>query len=202
MSASPPLPSPAQANGGDGLVFGFAQFRLARRRLAWPVGWLAALATILVVSPLHGQVFPKFANYVVDEANIIPAGTERELDRKLADLQRQTRHQLAVVTVPSLQGYAINDFSVRLARAWGIGRRKYDDGVLLLVAPAEHQVGIEVGYGLEAALTDPRCAEIIRSRILPHFKRGDFPRGVSAGAGAIMDRLKSAVPLESAGVIG
>ena len=164
-----------------------------RRGLIWT--FLAALFA-LIATPAFAQGFPKFSNFVVDQANILPPAAEARLNRELADLQRQTRHQLAIATVPDLQGYAIEDYSLRLARAWGVGRRHYDDGVLLLVAPRERKVRIEVGYGLEATLTDPRCATIIRDRILPRFRERDLPGGVSAGADAIVALLKAAAPLE------
>jgi len=128
--------------------------------------------------------------------NIIPAEAEQRLDRKPSDLQRRTRHQFAIVTISSLQGYNISDYANRLGRSWGVGRRHYDDGVLMVVAPNEHRVRIEVGYGLEATLTDPRCAEIIRDQILPRFKLQDFPGGITAAADAIIARLASAAPLE------
>ena len=161
---------------------------------------LAVLAILLLLLPAAAwaQTFPKFTNFVVDQADIIPPKAEAQLDRKPGELQRRTHHQLAIVTVSSLQGYDINDYSIRLARNWGVGRRHYDDGVLLIVAPNEHRVRIEVGYGLEATLTDPRCAEIVRDLILPRFKADDMPGGIAAGADAIIARLNSAAPLEKA----
>jgi len=162
----------------------------------WRQGLLALLLALLFPTAASAQAFPKFTNFVVDQANILPAEAERRLDHKLADLQRRTRHQLAIVTVSSLQGYEINDYANRLGRTWGVGRRHYDDGVLMVVAPNEHRVRIEVGYGLEATLTDPRCAEIIRDKILPRFKLQDLPGGITAGADAIIARLNGAAPLE------
>lgn len=164
----------------------------------WRQGLLALLLATVSAGAAPAQTFPKFTNFVVDQAEIVPESAERALDRKLADLQRRTRHHLAIATVSSLQGYAINDYSIRLARKWGLGRRHFDDGVLLLVAPNEHRVRIEVGYGLEATLTDPRCAEIIRTLILPRFKRQDYPGGIAAGTDAIIARLNAAAPLEKA----
>lgn len=162
----------------------------------WRQALLAVLLAILFPAAASTQTFPKFTNFVVDQANIIPARTERRLDEKLSDLRHRTRHQLAIVTVSSLQGYDINDYANRLGRTWGVGRRHYDDGVLMVIAPNEHKVRIEVGYGLEATLTDPRCAEIIRDQILPRFKLQDFPGGITAAADAIIARLASAAPLE------
>ena len=171
---------------------------LRPRRELWWQGVLALLLAIQFPAVATAQTFPKFTNFVVDQAGIIPDAAEHSLDRKLSDLQRRTRHQLAIVTVSSLQGYEIADYSNRLGRTWGVGRRHFDDGVLLVVAPREHRVRIEVGYGLEATLTDPRCAEIIRNLILPHFKRQDFPGGIAAGTDAIIARLNVAAPLEKA----
>jgi len=159
---------------------------------------LVALALFvgLFARPAAAQTFPKFTNFVVDQADILPTAAEARLNAKLADVQRRTDHQLAIVTVSSLQGYSINDYTLRLARTWGVGRRHYDDGVVLLVAPKEHKVRIGVGYGLEATLTDPRCAEIIRDRIVPRFRLNDLPGGIEAGADAIVARLSAAAPLE------
>ena len=170
----------------------------------WRQGLLALLLALLfpaaaaaaAAAAASAQTFPKFTNFVVDQANIIPAEAERQLDHKLAGLQRRTRHQLAIVTVQSLQGYDISNYANHLGRTWGVGRRHYDDGVLMVVAPNEHKVRIEVGYGVEATLTDPRCAEIIRDQVLPRFKLQDFPGGINAGADAIIARLDRAAPLE------
>jgi uncharacterized protein len=160
---------------------------------------LLMLAALLAPVTAHAQSFPKFTAFVVDQANIIPSADEARLNLTLADLQQRTRHQLVIATVPSLQGFAINDYSLRLAREWGIGRKRYNDGVLILVAPNERKVRIEVGYRLEATLTDPRCAAIIQDMMLPLFRRGDFSGGIAAGTRVIIARLNSAAPLEIAG---
>ena len=167
-------------------------------RNLWWQGLVALIIATWLPVAAPAQVFPKFTNFVVDQAGIIPPDDERRLDRQLADLQRRTHHQLAVVTISSLQGHDIADYSNRLGRTWGVGRRHYDDGVLLVVAPREHRVRIEVGYGLEATLTDPRCAEIIRNSILPRFRRQDLPGGITAGTDAIIAWLNKAAPLERA----
>ncbi|WP_404711631.1 TPM domain-containing protein [Sphingomonas sp. MMS24-J13] len=172
--------------------FGRDALKRAIRALSW------ALALFVTV-PASAQSFPTFTNFVVDQANILPSGDEARLDHALANLQKRTRHQLAVVTVSSLQGLPINDYSLRLFRTSGVGRKHYDDGVVILVAPKDHKVRIEVGYGLEATLTDPRCAAIIRDLMLPAFTKGNFAGGINAGANAIIARLNAAAPLETAG---
>lgn len=169
----------------------------AHLRHGWTMWRQAMLALLLLVLlPATAQAdpaFPKFTNFVVDQAEVIPKGAEHQLNQKLATLQRRTQHQLVVATVASLQGYPINEFSLKLANSWGVGRRGYDDGVLLLVAPGERRVRIEVGYGLETTLTDLRCAAIIRDQILPRFRAGDISGGISAGADAIVARLDRVV---------
>jgi uncharacterized protein len=161
---------------------------------------VAVLALLAILTPVAApaQTFPKFTNFVVDQADIIPPAIESRLDRELGDLQRRTRHQLAIVTVNSLQGFKVEDYSLRLARTWAVGRKHYDDGVVILVAPNERKVRIEVGYGLEATLTDPRCAVIVHTVMLPAFTNGDYARGIVAGAHAIIARLNTAAPLEMA----
>jgi len=160
---------------------------------------LLALLVLLFPAAAPAQTFPQFTNFVVDRANIIPAATEAQLNRTLLALQHRTRHQLAIATVPSLEGHPIVEYSVGLARRWGVGRAHYDDGVLILVAPNERKARIEVGYGLEATLTDPRCAEIMRNLMVPAFARGDYAGGIVAGVRAVIARLDAAAPLETAG---
>lgn len=104
-------------------------------------------------------------------------------------LEAKTHHQFVVVTVPTLNGEAIEIFGVRLGRTWEIGRQNFDDGALLIVAPNERKVRIEVGYGLEQALNDPVCADIIANRILPNFRAGDMSQGIENGAQAIVAKL-------------
>jgi uncharacterized protein len=157
------------------------------------------LALLAPVAPTPAQTFPKFSSYVVDQANIIPPDEEARLTALLGDFERRTKHQLAIATVPSLQGLPIDTYSLRLARKWGVGRKVHNDGVILLVAPQERKVRIEVGYGLERTLTDQRCAVIIRDRIIPSFKAGNFPAGITAGARAIIARLDVAPTPKMAG---
>lgn len=108
---------------------------------------------------------------------------------KLEKLEAATHHQMVVVTVASLNGRDIADYAKDLGNAWGIGRKGYDDGVMILVAPNEHQVRIAVGYGLEKQLTDILCQQIINVQMLPRFRDGNLPGGIEAGTDALIARL-------------
>jgi uncharacterized protein len=126
---------------------------------------------------------------VVDAANLLTAQDRAGLDSRLATHEQQSGNQLVVVTVPSLDGETIEDYGVGLGRAWGIGRAGEDDGVLLIVAPNEREVRIEVGYGLEGTLTDALSSQIIQDEILPRFRSGDVSGGIVAGTDAILAAL-------------
>src|SRR3546814_11267487 len=104
----------------------------------------------------------------------------------LASHEQATSNQLVVVTLPSLQGTAIDDFGYQLGRHWGIGQQGRDNGALLIVAPSERAVRIEVGYGLEGDLPDATAHAIIANEILPAFRQGDYPGGIAAGVDAII----------------
>ncbi|BCJ89497.1 hypothetical protein IZ6_02320 [Terrihabitans soli] len=150
----------------------------------------AFLSVLALAVPAGAQTFPELTSRVVDNANIIDIPTEAEIDKKLADLETKTTKQLVVVTVPSLQGYEIEDYGYRLGRHWGIGQEKKNNGALLIVAPNERKVRIEVGYGLEGDLTDAISSLIIQNAILPRFRAGDFPGGISRGVDDIVQVLE------------
>lgn len=130
------------------------------------------------------------AGRVTDGAEILEPAAEAKLSGKLETLERATGRQLVVVTVPTLGGRDIAAFTRDLGNAWGIGREKEDDGVILLVAPNERQVRIAVGHGLEGTLTDDICSQIIESEMLPHFRRSDLRGGIEAGVDALVSRLQ------------
>ncbi|MPZ09465.1 MAG: methanol dehydrogenase [Kiloniellaceae bacterium] len=130
--------------------------------------------------------FPPLTGRVVDNADLLSAEEERRLTEQLASLEQGTSSQLVVVTLPSLQGTAIEDFGYQLGRHWGIGQLGRDNGVLLIVAPNERKVRIEVGYGLEGDLPDATAKIIIENEILPSFRAGDYPRGIADGVDAII----------------
>lgn len=151
------------------------------------VGWL----TVAPPTAAQGDLrFPALTGRVVDEANLLEPATEAEIAAQLEQLQRDTSDQLVVVTVNSLQGREIEDYGFQLGRAWGIGQSETDNGVLLIVAPNERKVRIEVGYGLEPILTDALSAVIIHEQILPAFREGGYERGIRNGVNAIAEQLR------------
>lgn len=145
-----------------------------------------AAATNTVAQP----AFPALTGRVVDEARLLSEVKEAEITTKLEALEAATGDQLVVVTVNSLQDYEIEDYGYQLGRAWGIGAAESDSGVLLIVAPNERKVRIEVGYGLEPVLTDALSNQIIQSDILPPFREGGYERGITAGVDAIDTQLR------------
>ena len=133
--------------------------------------------------------FPPLTGRVVDAAHILPPATVAALTDKLAALESSTGTQLVVATIPALNDVPIEDYGYQLGRAWGIGQKGKNTGAILIVAPADHKVRIEVGYGLEPVLTDALSETIIQEKILPAFRTGDFAGGVTAGTDAIVAQL-------------
>jgi len=151
---------------------------------------LLLLLLILASSALASQPkFPPLTGRVVDDAGVLSASTQSQLTDMLAAHEAATGEQVVVVTLDSLQGYTIEDYGYQLGRYWGIGQKGKNTGAILIVAPKEHKVRIEVGYGLEGTLTDAISATIIQNYILPSFKRGDFDAGVMAGTKSILSVL-------------
>ncbi|KQM47162.1 methanol dehydrogenase [Sphingomonas sp. Leaf208] len=148
-----------------------------------------AFAVLLGSGAATAQTFPKFTGFVVDTANVIPPDQEAALTKRLDDLQKTTGNQLVVATVPDLEGYPIEDYGNRLIRSWGVGLKDANNGAILLVAPNDRKVRIEVGYGLEPVLTDAFSSVVINQQILPRFKAGDIPGGIVAGTNAVADQL-------------
>lgn len=133
--------------------------------------------------------FPPLTGRVVDNANILSPEAEAKLTTELATLETQTGRQLVVATLPDLQGYEIEDYGYQLLRTWGVGSKERDDGAILIVAPSERKVRVEVGYGLEPVLTDALSSVIINRTILPAFKAGQMEQGVVDGTQALVQQL-------------
>jgi len=129
---------------------------------------------------------PQLTGRVVDQTNTLSSGDIATLNQKLTDLERRKGSQIAVLIVPTTQPEDIAQFSIRVAEAWKIGRKKVDDGALLVVAKNDHRLRIEVGYGLEGALTDVTSRRIIDEIITPKFRTGDFAGGINAGVDRII----------------
>jgi uncharacterized protein len=129
---------------------------------------------------------------VNDYAGLLSPGTRQELERFLAAFQRSDSTQIAILTIPSLEGEDLEGYSVRVAASWGVGQQGKDNGALLLVAKEERAVRIEVGYGLEDRLTDLLAGRIVDQEIVPRFKTGDFDGGVKAGVQAMADAVRGA----------
>lgn len=136
-----------------------------------------------------GPEFPELTGRVVDQANMLDQAAESQLTQMLQAHEQATSEQVVVVTLPDLQGNAIEDFGYQLGRHWGIGQEGEDNGALLIVAESERQVRIEVGYGLEGRLTDANSATIINQIITPAFRQGDFTGGIMNGAAAMVKVL-------------
>jgi uncharacterized protein len=150
--------------------------------------WLALVA---LATPVAAQTFPPLTGRVVDNAHLLTAAQVSDLTSKSAALETQTGRQFVVATVPSLEGRTIEDYGYRLGRTWGVGQKGKDDGVILLVAPNEHKVRIETGYGARVFLTDAVSSVIIREAILPHFKQNppDYGGGIEEGADQIIKQM-------------
>ena len=128
---------------------------------------------------------PALTGRVVDQADLLSPSAEARVTEALAAIERRTSDQVVVVTVGDLEGEAIEAFGLRLGNGWGIGRKDVNNGILLIVAPNERRVRIEVGSGLEGLLTDERAKRIIEEELLPRFASRQYEEGIRAGVGAI-----------------
>lgn len=154
------------------------------------------LLLLLVAPAAWAQSFPRFDDKgVIDAANLLDPAQAQALSTKLIAQKKASGRSLIVATIPDLQGYDIADYGYRLGRAWGIGD-KDSNGALLIVAPADRKILIEVGYGLEGVLTDALSSQIIRNAITPRFKAGDMAGGINAGVDEIATLL--ALPPDAA----
>ena len=156
-----------------------------------PLGAFLCLIVLLLAVPAAAQGFPELSGRVVDQADLLPPEHEAALTQRLEALERQSSRQLVVATVTSLNGLEIEDYGYQLGRHWRIGQEGANNGVVLLVAPNERKVRIEVGYGLEGVMTDALSSQIVRNDILPHFRDGDYRGGINAGVEAIIAQLQA-----------
>jgi uncharacterized protein len=178
------------AGGGTCLASLFGRIFCGKPVSTFPenalVAFVALLCTVVTAFTL---TLPALTGRIVDQANIIPAEPRGALEQKLADLEAKSGIQLVVATVASLEGQEIEPYANELFRSWKLGEKTKNNGVLLLVAPNERRVRIEVGYGLEGTLTDALSKVIITNAIAPRFKTDDFGGGISRGVDDIITVL-------------
>jgi len=143
---------------------------------------LPHLACALEVPQLRGRVN--------DYANLLSPGASQRLEQALVDFERSDSTQIVVLTINSLEGESLEEYSIRVAEAWRIGQAKLDNGAILLIAKQERKIRIEVGRGLEGVLTDLVSGRIIRGDMSPHFKKNDYDAGITAGVSSIMQVVR------------
>ncbi len=141
------------------------------------------------------QTFPPLTGQVVDAAHVLNPAQIATLTAQSQAIEDASTRQFIIATIPDLQGYPIEDYGYRLGREWKIGQKDANNGIILIIAPNDRKVRIEVGYGLEPIMTDALSSQIIRNTILPRFKSGDLPGGIIAGAAEIAEQMK--LPLEA-----
>ena len=174
-------------------------FSKLRNRLALLVSVLITLAA-LMPGLASAQTFPALTGPVVDAANVVPDDVEARIGQKLIALKTQSQRQMQVVTVASLEDYDIADYANRLFRNWQLGDKERNDGVMLVIAPNQRRMRIEVGYGMEPIITDGFSFLVINKIITPRFKAGDLPGGIEAGTDALIEQMT--LPPDQAAQIG
>jgi uncharacterized protein len=158
-----------------------------RRRLMYIPAFLSVALSVAVASALE---VPYLSGRVVDQANLLDDGRESLLEERLQLLEQETGAQVAVLTIPSLEGDPLEDFSMRVVETWKLGRSGADNGVLILIARDDRRMRIEVGYGLEGTLTDAQGGRIIDQLMAPRFREGDFTGGVEAAVDAVSSAVR------------
>ena len=144
---------------------------------------------LLMGSALASVPFPKPEGWITDRAGLIDPSTKGRLERLLTEVERKSGVEIAVATLPTLGGRSVEEVAVELFQAWGIGKKGKDEGLLLLIAPKERKIRIEVGYGLEGTIPDGLAGEIIRETITPRFRQGRFAEGIETGVRQIVETI-------------
>jgi uncharacterized protein len=153
--------------------------------------WLLAAAMIFLIGFANAQkAIPElWGLHVHDEAHILKQPVIDQLEQQLITYQDSTSNEIAILIIPSLEGDALEDYSMRVVEKWKLGNEEKDNGVLLLIVADEHKIRIETGYGLEGVLTDAKASRIIRNEIAPHFRQNQYDEGVIAGVNAIVKAI-------------
>ena len=156
----------------------------------FPVAWLGLLSIFLLAPSGWSLDIPPLTGRVVDQAHLLSPSAISDLNTALAAHESKTSNQVAVLTIASLEGHPLEEFSHQVATAWALGQKGTDNGVLFLIAMQEKRVRIEVGYGLEGTLTDAKSSRIIRHEVVPRFRAGNFSEGIIAGTHAILGTIE------------
>jgi uncharacterized protein len=165
---------------------GLSMLRVLGFRVPRVLAALLALVALLAAARGFALEVPKLAGRVNDYAEIVPADVERRIDEQLSAYEKQTGHQFVVLTLDTLDGDPLEDFSIRVVESWKLGRAKQDDGLLMLVVKRDRKARVEVGYGLEGAIPDAVAARVVRSVLVPAFRGGDYPGGIERGLALLM----------------
>jgi uncharacterized protein len=160
---------------------------------------LVALGMFALLAVASAIDVPYLSGRVNDNANLLDPSTRATLEAVLAAYEDSTTNQIAILTIPSLGGTTIEEYGLKVAETWKLGKKGVDNGALLLVAKDDRKIRIEVGYGLEGSLTDAACSYIINSIILPKFRDGNFSEGIASGVDAMIRAADGNLDTESAG---
>jgi len=155
---------------------------------------LAIACALALAAPAGAQVpVPPLRARVTDLAQLLPPDRAQRLEATLARFEQETGHQLAVLTIPTTDGEAIESYGIRVADAWKLGQKDTDTGLILIVARDDRRARIEVGYGLEGVVPDIVAKRIIEDELVPRFRAGDFPGGIEAATGALVRAARGEV---------
>jgi len=159
--------------------------------VSWRALTLLLAALLVWALPASAEpAIPKLTQHVTDQAHVLSPDAAERLEQQLTDYERATGHQFALLTLASLDGTPIEDYSIRVAEAWRLGDAKRDDGLILIVAQADRKMRIEVGYGLEGAVPDALAARVIRHQLTPAFRQGNFDAGITQAFDTLMKAAK------------
>ena len=173
--------------------------RTHRPRFFSSTSLLTCVCTLFLAGlTAQAQQVPYLSGRVNDYAEILSSQTVAELDAELKAFEDSTSNQVVVLTISSLEGENLEEYSMKVAETWKLGQKGKDNGVLLLVAKNDRKIRIEVGYGLEGTLTDALCSVIIQREILPEFRNGDYNAGITAGVNAILGAIEGTFTAEQA----
>jgi uncharacterized protein len=158
---------------------------------------LIIIFLFIVATGLYSLEVPALQGYVNDYAGILSSSEEQQISQIFSNMEKTTKAQGVLLTIPTLEGESIESFSIKVAEAWKLGHAEEDNGLLILLAMNEKKVRIEVGYGLESLLTDAKSGYIIREVIIPEFKKGNFANGLYQGAAVVSSVIGSTTDISS-----